>query len=853
MSNNDESNVHNVLNRVFNSLHNHRYVNAAHPYPCNICHKNVNYNQKGLQCHVCDKWTHITCNNTNIDEYNTLKANSTHTHNRFKPLNCNWLCNICTTITRAEVFPFGLVDNYDLQNLLETDSLEILNLLPAYEIASKTKSFVLNDSDIDENMIDNINSQYHSVKDFKSIIQSNALFSILHTNLNGLENKFDIFSHFIQTTQNNIDLICLTETTQKADSNFNMNVNLNGYKSPFILGSYSARGGVAIYAKENLNVIERNDLTKLSTSYESIWIEIVNKKSKNVICNCTYRHPNADLDEFITYMNQCIDQVNKEKKDCYISGDFNIDLIKTDSNVKYNEFICMMAAQGFLPHILQPSRITEHSSTLIDNIYGNCINHDSTSGNILLQFADHLCQFLTLNKPPDKSKPKKAVRRDYSNFNENAFLEDVSIQNWNALNLLGTDNKFNDFIWRLEACVDRHAPLKKLSTTQRKRNDNPWINNHIIRLISRKNDLFTQLKDAPTNYMIKRSYILFRNRVTREIKKAKKEYYKQFFIKNLNNIKSTWKGIKDIINVNSNHNDHINQIKHNGNLIDDDEKIANTFNNFFTKIGPQLDKDIPQHLRPNGHKYYLKNRVPNSFLISPTTPDEIINLIDALDESKSPGPCPIPIRLLKISKELIAIPLSNICNLSFNEGIFPSKNKIAKVIPIFKKGLREDINNYRPISLLSVFSKIMEKLMASRLNSFLELHHIIYPKQFGFRAGHSTSHALIDITETIRKSMEERKYACGVFLDLSKAFDTVNNKILLSKLEHYGIRDKALLWFETYLANRKQYVHINGIDSSTLDISCGVPQGSVLGPLLFLIYVNDLPNIFKKAEILFVC
>ena len=111
------------------------------------------------------------------------------------------------------------------------------------------------------------------------------------------------------------------------------------------------------------------------------------------------------MDEFISYMNQCLDKVNKEKKDCYISGDFNIDLIKIDNNVKYNEFICMMAAQGFLPHILQPSRITEHTSTLIDNIFGNCIKHDSNSGNILLQFADHLCQFLTLSKPPDKPKP----------------------------------------------------------------------------------------------------------------------------------------------------------------------------------------------------------------------------------------------------------------------------------------------------------------------------------------------------------------------------------------------------------------------------------------------------------------
>ena len=367
-------------------------------------------------------------------------------------------------------------------------------------------------------------------------------------------------------------------------------------------------------------------------------------------------------------------------------------------------------------------------------------------------------------------------------------------------------------------------------------------------MISHRDKLFKKKKDNPMNHKIRSAYNLFRNRTTREIKKAKQNYYKDFFQNNLNNMKNTWKGIKNILNLSNNRGPQISQLLYKGKTIANNKSMANAFNEFFTEIGPRLNEDIPSPTNLRDPSIYLSPRIPHSFLIAPTTPHEVNDLIATLDDSKSSGPSVIPTKFLKMARNEISTPLSDICNSSFTEGIFPEKNKIAKVIPSHKKGSTKDVNNYRPISLLSVFSKIMEKLIAARLNDFLELHDIIYPQQFGFRSGCSTTHSLISITETINKTIEDKKFGCGVFIDLKKAFDTVNHQILLKKLEHYGIRDKALLWFSSYLTDRKQYVHLNGCNSDIKEITCGVPQGSVLGPIHFLLYINDLPNISDKLK-----
>ena len=328
------------------------------------------------------------------------------------------------------------------------------------------------------------------------------------------------------------------------------------------------------------------------------------------------------------------------------------------------------------------------------------------------------------------------------------------------------------------------------------------------------------------------------------------------FGKNKNKSKDVWKCIRSPVNIKTLTSSSIKLIDENSNLISEPAQIANIFNNHYSTIGPKVQQKIPN--QTGDFRTYLRkqrsdgkfcvNPDGSSFFLSPTAPDEIAKIIDALDISKASGPNGIPVFLLKTFKDFFSHWLSKLVNTCFVKGEFPSLLKTAKVIPLHKKDSKLDHLNYRPISLLSVFSKIYEKLIYSRIYSYLVKYNLIYSKQFGFRCGYSTNHAIISITEHIRNLIDQGNYVCGVFVDLEKAFDTVHHDILCEKLKYYGLRGKVNELLKSYLSNRKQFVTINGFDSETKDITCGVPQGSSLGPLLFLLYINDFRLCLERTS-----
>ena len=624
--------------------------------------------------------------------------------------------------------------------------------------------------------------KYYTASEFHNSADNHSL-NIFHNNVNGLETKFENLHHFLSNASTKFDIIAITETSQRIiNEEFYTNIALEGYTN-FSTATNTKKGGIIIYTKNIFDVTERLDLNVCHELYESTWIKIKNKKSKNVICGSIYRHPNNNImayEKFLGYLELCLSKLSNENKEVYLCGDFNSDLLKLDSVNNYKKFYELMCSYDYLPQILQPTRIQGDSATIIDNIFTNICDSKIKSGNIITDFSDHYSQFVSVKREKLEFKKMTMYKRNYSTFSEDSFRDDVSIQNFDN-NLVDVNDQFKDFYLRLEGCVERHAPLKKLTPKVVKFKYKPWITADVNKMIKLKNKLYQYNKRQANNLEVRRLYNLFRNRVNRELKKAKKNYYTKYFEENNNNIKKTWEGTRSIINIKSTKST-ISQIKVNNKVIKNHKEIEESLNNFFINVGPNTERNIPVNpkIKPD---QYLKNRNQLNFLIAHISNEEVLAIINQL-ENKSTGPQSIPIKLLKLIPDLILTPICRIINHSFMTGVFPDALKISEVIPIHKGGSIEEINNYRPISLLSVFDKIIEKLMHKRLYEFLQEHNILFQNQFGFCKNNSTTFALLEFTEKIKETIDNKKYGCGIFIDLRKAFDTENHEILLKKLEH---------------------------------------------------------------------